>query len=196
MIYEKKDLFDLNYQNNPVFVLGGFFLLYVLVTGFSLPGAAVLTLAAGFLFNFWLGLIVVSFASTIGASIAFLISRMILRDYFLGKYEKQYKKIDKGFFKQGNSYLLSLRLIPLFPFFVVNILMGLTSIRLKNFFFVSQIGMLPGTMVYIFAGKSLSEIQSISDIFSLNILIAFSLLGLLPFIIKKIENEISKTKKV
>ncbi len=168
----------------PFYAIGGYFLVYVLATAFSFPGAAILTLLGGALFGALLGTVIVSFASTIGATLAFLGTRFIARDMVAKKMSSQMNAINEGVKKDGNWYLLTMRLLPIFPFFVVNLAMGLTSISVKNFFFISQLGMLPGTFVFVNAGKELSTITSLSGILSPRLLIAFSLLGLLPMIIK------------
>lgn len=172
-----------------------FFFLYVLVTAFSFPGAAVLTLVAGAIFGLANGTIIVSFASTIGATFAFLISRFLLRDTMINKFEKEFKKVDDGFKKDGPFYLFSLRLIPIFPFFIINIVMGLTNIRVRTFFWVSQLGMLPGTLAYVNAGKELGKIDSLKSILSPTLILSFTILGLLPIIAKKIM-EFASARKV
>lgn len=161
-----------------------FFLIYVGVATLSLPGAALLTLFAGALFGAVYGTIIVSLASTIGACLAFFSSRYILRDWVSRKFSEKYLAINEGFNKDGISYLFSLRLIPVFPFFLVNILMGLTQIRLVSYWWVSQLGMLPATLVYVKAGEELSQIESLKDIVSIELLAVFSLLGLLPWFFK------------
>lgn len=168
----------------PVYAIGSYFLIYVLVAAFSFPGAAILTLLGGALFGALLGTIVVSFASTIGATLAFLGTRFLAGDIVAKKMNSQMKAINDGITKDGNWYLLTLRLLPIFPFFVINLAMGLTTISVKNFFLISQLGMLPGTFVFVNAGKELSNITTLSGILSPRLLIAFSLLGLLPMIIK------------
>ncbi|HIF9268310.1 TPA: dihydrolipoyl dehydrogenase, partial [Photobacterium damselae] len=146
------------------------------------------------LFGFWWSLVLVSFASTIGATLAFLFSRFILRDWVQTKFGSRLSAINEGIKKQGNFYLLSLRLIPVFPFFLINLLMGLTPIRAKQFFFVSQLGMLPGTAVYVNAGTQLGEINTLSGIISLPVLISLALLGLFPLIAKAVMNQIQARK--
>ncbi len=170
----------------PVYAIGGYFIVYVIATALSFPGATILTLLGGALFGSLYGTLIVSFASTIGATLAFLGTRFIARDYISKKMGSQMKAFDAGIKKEGGWYLFTMRLLPIFPFFVVNLAMGLTSITVKSFFFVSQIGMLPGTFVFVNAGKELSQIKSLSGILSPSLLIAFSLLGLLPLIIKAI----------
>ncbi len=171
-------------KNDPVTGVGSFFLIYVLCTALSLPGATILTLLAGALFGALYGTIIVSFASTIGATLAFLSSRFLARDYITKKIGARAFAFNEGFKKDGSWYLLTMRLLPVFPFFIVNLAMGLTSISVRNFFLVSQIGMLPGTFVYVNAGKELSQITSLSGILSPNLILAFSLLGLMPLLIK------------
>lgn len=171
-----------------------FFGIYVTVTALSFPGAAVLTLLAGALFGPLLGIIIVSFASTLGSFLAFLVSRFLLRDFIKLKFRKQFKAIDSNVEKDGAIYLATLRLVPVFPFFVVNLVMGLTAIKAWTFYWVSQVGMLPGTIVYVYAGKELSEITSLKGIMSPGVIGAFVLLGLLPLIGKFIANGVKRHK--
>jgi uncharacterized membrane protein YdjX (TVP38/TMEM64 family) len=184
-IKNSKESFKTFYAANSTATIAGFFILYITVTALSLPGAAILTLLSGVLFGLNVGGMIVCPASTIGATIAFLISRFLLKDTLNNKFDKKLRVINEGIKKEGAFYLFALRLVPLFPFFMINILMGLTPIRTVTFFFVSLAGMLPGTMVYIYAGTQLATINSLKDILSLNIIIAFSLLGLFPIIAKK-----------
>ncbi|HIF9187126.1 TPA: dihydrolipoyl dehydrogenase [Photobacterium damselae] len=181
-------------HTHPVWASMVFFFAYVAVTALSLPGAAIMTLLGAALFGFWWSLILVSFASTIGATLAFLFSRFILRDWVQTKFGSRLCAINDGVKKQGSFYLLSLRLIPVFPFFLINLLMGLTPIRAKQFFFVSQLGMLPGTAVYVNAGTQLGEINTLSGIISLPVLISLALLGLFPLIAKAVMNQIQARK--
>ncbi|HBA34195.1 MAG TPA: pyridine nucleotide-disulfide oxidoreductase [Gammaproteobacteria bacterium] len=174
------------YQAHPLQTLGIYFIAYVIITGVSLPGAAVMTLAGGAIFGTLTGLVLVSFASTIGATIAFLASRYILRDSVQNKFRDKLKTINEGIEKEGAFYLFTLRLVPIFPFFLINLLMGLMPIRVITFFFVSQIGMLPGTWVYVNAGTQLAKIESLSGILSPALIASFVLLGLFPLIAKKL----------
>ena len=185
-VKSQQQIIDQYYAENPVLTLVGFFLLYVVITGASLPGAAVLTLTGGAIFGLATGLILISFASTIGASIAFLVSRYLFRDAVQTRFGNSLKAINDGIDKDGPFYLFALRLVPAFPFFVINLVMGLTSLRLWTFFWVSQLGMFAGTVVYVNAGTRLAQIESASGIFSLEILLSFLLLAMLPFIGKKI----------
>ena len=151
------DSFQQAIAQNPFLSMGVFFAVYVSVTALSLPGAAILTLAAGALFGLLQGLIIVSFASTIGATLAFLVSRFILRDTVRTKFKDKLNNIDKGVEKQGAFYLFTLRLVPVFPFFLINLLMGLTALKTWTFYWVSQVGMLAGTAVYVNAGHNLRK---------------------------------------
>ncbi|WP_294173704.1 TVP38/TMEM64 family protein, partial [uncultured Sphingomonas sp.] len=168
----------------PLLVIGGFFLIYVATTALSLPGATILTLAAGAIFGLWLGTLIVSFASAIGASLAFLSARYLLRDWVEARFGRRSAAIDRGIEADGAFYLLTLRLIPAFPFFLVNLAMGLTAMRLPTFYFVSQIGMLLGTLVFVNAGTQLARIESTSDILSPALIGSFILLGLFPLLTK------------
>lgn len=159
-----------------------FFALYVVVAAASIPGAAVLTVAAGALFGFGRGLLLVSFASTVGASLAFLVARFMLRDSLRRRYRERLRGIDEGIARDGGFYLFTLRLVPVFPFFLVNLLAGLTGLRLWTFYWVSQLGMLAGTAVYVYAGTQLARIDSLGDVLSPGLLGAFVLLGTLPLL--------------
>lgn len=159
--------------------------IYIAVTALSLPGAAVMTLAGGALFGLFYGTVLTSFASVIGATIAFLVARFVMRDSVQKRLGSRLTVIDKGIEEDGAWYLLTLRLVPVFPFFVVNLLMGLTQIRTWTYFWVSQVGMLPGTIVYVNAGTQLAKIDSLSGILSPGLLLSFVLLGLFPIITKK-----------
>ena len=184
------------YQNNQILVLTVFGIAYVLITALSLPAATIITLLGGALFGFPLGLLVVSFASTIGATCAFLMSRFLFRDYIQNKYSKQLVKINKGFEREGAFYIFALRLVPAFPFFMINIITALTSIRTSTFYWVSQVGMLPGTAVYVYAGTQLAQIESLSDIASPELIIAFVILGVFPLVAKKSLGVLRKEKSV
>ena len=170
---------------SPFLVAGAFFALYVAVTALSLPGAAVMTLAAGALFGLLYGTVIVSFASSIGATLAFLVSRYVLRDTVQKRFGDRLKAINEGMAREGALYLLTLRLVPLFPFFLVNLLMGLTPIATRTFYLVSQAGMLAGTLVYVNAGTQLAKIESLSGIISPGLLLSFALLGIFPWISKR-----------
>ena len=170
----------------PVLTAGIFFAAYVAVTGLSLPGAAIMTLAAGAIFGVVWGTVIVSFASTLGATLAFLVSRFVLRDWVQERFGDKLKAINHGIAKEGGFYLFTLRLIPIFPFFVINLVMGLTPIRAWTFYWVSQIGMVAGTLVYVNAGTQLAQINSLKGILSPELLASFALLGIFPLIARKI----------
>ena len=170
---------------NPVVASLGFFCLYVVVTALSLPGAAIMTLAAGAIFGLLWGLVIVSFASTIGATLAMLMSRILLGDWVQSRFTAQLKSVNDGFHRDDAFYLFSIRMVPLFPFFIVNLVMGLTRIPVWQYYVVSQVGMLAGTVVYVFAGTQLAGIEALGDILSPGLIIALSLLGLFPLLARK-----------
>ena len=180
-----KALFISYYEQNPMLVLGSYFLSYVVMTAFSLPGAVWMTLGGGAFFGLLTGTFVVSFASTIGATLAMLISRFLLRDWVQGRFKQQMKTINSGIQKDGGFYLFTLRLLPVVPFFVINMVMGLTPLRTSTFYWVSQLGMLPGTLVYINAGSELAKIEALGDILSPTLIGSFVLLGIFPLLVKK-----------
>lgn len=181
-------------QDNALAVIAGFFLAYVLVTAASIPGAAIMTLAAGALFGVVWGTVIVSFASTLGATLAFLSSRYVLRDTIEARFGERLKAINAGLERDGAFYLFSLRMIPVFPFFMVNLVMGLTRIRISTFAWVSQLGMLLGTVVYVNAGTQLAQIDSLSGIASPAVLGSFVLLGIVPWLAKGIIGIIKRRK--
>lgn len=184
-IKSQQQHFNHYYQQHPVYTVGVYVAVYVLVTALSIPGATVLTLLGGALFGLWTGTMIVSFASTTGAACAFLIARFVAADYFQNKYRHAFEKINAGVAREGAFYLLTLRLIPVVPFFVVNMLMGLTRMRVGMFFIVSQIGMFPATLVYVYAGRQLGQIDSLSGIISGPVLFSLALLGIFPLVAKK-----------
>jgi pyruvate/2-oxoglutarate dehydrogenase complex dihydrolipoamide dehydrogenase (E3) component/uncharacterized membrane protein YdjX (TVP38/TMEM64 family) len=174
------------YQDHPWRTILAFFATYVAVTGLSLPGAAVMTLVAGAIFGLLWGTVIVSFASSIGATIAFLASRFVLRDWVQARFGGFLQSMNEGMRREGGLYLFTLRLIPVVPFFAINLAMGLTQIKARTFYWVSQLGMLLGTLVYVNAGTQLSQISSVSDILSAELIGAFVLLGLFPLIARRI----------
>lgn len=186
--------FETARQASPVMVAFMFGLAYVLVTAFSLPGAAVMTLASGALFGLVWGTVIASFASSLGALLAFSASRYLLKDMVQARFGSHLNAINDGVAKEGAFYLFTLRLVPLFPFFLINLLMGLTPIKAKTFYVVSQIGMLAGTIVYVNAGTQLAHLQSLSGIMSPSLLFSFALLGIFPFIAKKITTHIKQQR--
>lgn len=187
--------FGAYYAEHHILTLIIYMTIYVAVTALSLPGATILTLAGGGLLGLVTGTIVISFASTIGATCAFLVSRFLLRDYVQNRFNDKLKAINAGIEKEGSFYLFTLRLIPAFPFFIINLVMGLTSIRTLKYFVVSQIGMLPGTIVYVNAGTQLAQIDSLKGILSPGLIASFVALGVFPLLAKKVI-EYLKGKKV
>ena len=182
-------------DGRPVTATLSFFLTYLLVAALSLPGAALLTLAAGALFGHVMGFILVSFASTLGATAAFLLSRYFFKDVIQRRYHSQLQTINRGMEQEGAFYLLTLRLVPIMPFFVINLLMSITPLRTATFYWVSQLGMLPGTLVYVHAGTALGAIEAVGDIFSSTLLIAFTLIGLLPLVAKRVINALQQRRQ-
>lgn len=173
-------------QQEPLMVALGFLVIYVLVTALSIPGAVVLTLGAGAFFGLFWGTIIVSFASSIGATLAFLVSRYLFRDSAQQKFGDRLKVVNQGIEKEGALYLFTLRLVPVFPFFMINLLLGLTPIKTLTFYWVSQVGMLAGTVVFVNAGTQLADIDSLSGILSPALLFSFVLLGIFPLLAKRI----------
>lgn len=194
-IKQNQASFEQYYSENPVQTVAIYFIIYVLVTALSLPGAAIMTLAGGALFGLSTGVLVISFASTIGATLAFLFSRFLLRDWIQQRFSRQLDSINKGIEKEGAFYLFTLRLVPVFPFFVINLGMGLTPIKTWTFYWVSQLGMFAGTIVYVNAGTQLGKLEGLSGILSPALLLSFTLLGLLPLIGKKVI-DLLKARKV
>ena len=182
------------YAARPVQTALGFFGVYVLAAALSFPGASILTLAAGAMFGLGLGLLLVSFASSVGALLAFWVSRYMLRDFVKQRFGKMLQPVNEGLAKDGTFYLLTLRLVPVFPFWLINLLMGLTSIGSRKFYVVSQIGMLVGTAVYVNAGTQLAAIDSASDVLSPGLLGSLALLGVFPLVVKFIVSALQKRK--
>lgn len=172
-------------DQSPWLVAGVAFTAYVLVTALSLPGAAVMTLAMGALFGLLWGTLLVSFASSIGATLALLVSRYLLRDAVQSRFGDKLKAIDDGIARDGALYLFTLRMVPVFPFFLINLLMGLTAMRARTFYWVSQLGMLAGTLVFVNAGTQLAQLESLSGILSPSLLSSFALLGVFPMIARQ-----------
>lgn len=172
----------LHCQQAPLQSAALFFMLYVLVTTLSLPGAALLTLLGGALFGVWPGILLVSFAATLGATLAMLISRYLLRDWVQRRFAGPMRTVNDGVAREGAFYLFALRLMPVFPFFMVNLLAGVTTLGVWRYWWVSQLGMLPGAVVFLNAGYQSGQIASLRDILSPGMIVAFTLLGLLPLI--------------
>jgi uncharacterized membrane protein YdjX (TVP38/TMEM64 family) len=182
---ESRDSFVATYERSPALVIGTYFLIYTLVAAFSVPGAVVMTLAGGALLGLFVGTVVVSFASSIGATLACFISRFLLRDWVHGRFGDKLQSINRGIEGEGAFYLFTLRLVPIFPFFVVNLAMGLTRMPLPTYYWVSQLGMFPATLVYVNAGRELGRIDSPAGILSPGLLISLAILGLFPIGVKK-----------
>ncbi len=183
------------YADKPILVIAGFFAVYVAVTALSLPGAAIMTLAGGAIFGLGVGTIIVSFAASLGATLAFLAARFVLGESVQSKFGNRLGEINKGIEKEGAFYLFTLRLVPLVPFFVINLVMGLTKMKTWTFYWVSQVGMLLGTAVYVNAGTQLAKIDSLKGILSPGLIGSFVLLGIFPLIAKKIVDAV-KARKV
>ena len=194
-IKEQRDAYQAYYRQRPSVTIAAYAAVYVAVTSLSLPGAAVLTLLGGALFGVLTGTVIVSFCSTIGATLAFLVARFLLRDSVQGKFGDRLEAINNGIANEGMFYLFTMRLIPVIPFFVINLVMGLTPIRTAQFFFVSQLGMLPGTVVYVNAGTQLARIDSLAGILSWQLLLSFALLGLFPLIARKCVALVNRRKQ-
>ena len=172
------------FQANPITFVLIYIVIYALACALSIPGATILTLGAGGIMGLWVGFATVSIASTLGATLACIIARYLLRDYVQNKFGDRLATINNGIEREGGFYLLTMRLVPAFPFFVVNLAMGLTPLKLSTYAVVSWAGMIPGTLVYVNAGTALAEIESTSDILSPRLIISFLLLATLPMIMK------------
>jgi len=171
--------------SQPIGVKVLFAIIYVVVTALSLPFAAVLTLLGGALFGVFWGLVLASVASTIGATLAMLAARYVLQESVQKRFPSILKKINKGFEQEGGFYIFALRMAPVFPFFVVNLVLGLVPVPVRTYALASWLGMLPGTAVYVYAGMALADIKSLEDIFTLPVILAFALLALLPLAVNK-----------
>lgn len=193
-VKSKQEVINNYYYLNPVRTGLIFFISYILVTGVSLPGAGIMTLAAGAIFGVVWGTILVSFGSVFGATIAFLIARYLFHDYVQHRFSHRLERINKGIREEGDLYLFTIRFVPIFPFFIINNLMALTPIKTLNFAVVSQIGMLLPTIIFVNAGTQLAKIESPSDVLSLELIFSFALLGLFPLVAKKTLIYIRKKK--
>ena len=194
--YVKQNLmnFRLLYKENILLFSLTFSLIYIMTSALSLPFATLLTLLSGYIFGLTFGTFIVSLCSTVGASIAFLTSKFLFYEYIQKRYKKQMVTINNEFINEGIFYIFALRLVPVFPFFVVNIVTSLLPIKLSTFFWISLLGMFPATLVYVNAGNELSEINSFSDILSFQVLVSFSLIGILPLTIKFLLKKIRRKK--
>lgn len=179
-------LFREYYAEHTEMTIGAYMLIYIAITILCMPVATVIRLAGGAVFGFWIGTIVISLSSSIGATLAFLVSRFLFRDYIQKKFGNRLKTVNQGIEKEGAFYLFTLRVFPIIPFFMVNLLMGISPIRTRIFYLVSQIGAIPGAMIYANAGSRLSKIGTFGDIFSPAILISFALIGIFPFFVNKV----------
>ncbi|TVQ98336.1 MAG: TVP38/TMEM64 family protein [Desulfovibrionales bacterium] len=184
-IKDSQQRFQALYAEKAATVIAVYMLVYILATSLSLPGAAVLTLAGGALFGLLLGTVVVSFASTIGATLACFVSRFVLQDWVQRRFGQRLATVNQGVEREGSFYLFTLRLVPIFPFWMINLVMGLTRMKLRTFFWVSQVGMLPGTLVYVNAGRELGRVDSLGGILSPGLIVSFVLLGIFPLAMKK-----------
>ena len=193
-IKQSQASFSQTYQQHPVRVTLVFFAVYVLITALSLPGAAIMTLASGASFGLVWGTVVVSLASTLGATLAMLAARTVLRESIEKRFGKRLVEVNKGIDKEGAFYLFTLRLIPVIPFFALNLLMGLTRIKIWTFFWVSQVGMLAGTVAYVYAGTEIAKIDSLRSILSPGLIGAFVLLGLFPLVAKRVLDAVRRRK--
>lgn len=185
-VKSKQDAMLAYHKENPFLTIIIYMLIYIATTALSLPGAIILTLAGGGIFGVWNGTLIVSFASSIGATLAFLAARFLFKEAVEEKFGEHLKTIDEGMDKEGAFYLFSLRLIPVVPFFMINLLMGLTTIKMRTFYWVSQVGMLAGTIVYVNAGTQLAKLESLSGILSPILVGSFVLLGIFPLLAKKV----------
>ena len=192
---EKQAVMDAYYERAPLMTAVFFFFLYVIITGLSLPGAAILTLVAGTIFGLLWGTVISSFASSIGATLAFLCSRHLFRDSIQGHFADKLTTFNRRIDEEGAFYLFTLRLVPIFPFFIINLVMGLTTIKALSFFLVSQAGMLASTSVYVNAGTQIAKIEQLNDILSPGLLLSFVLLGSLPLGAKKTVDYLKKRRQ-
>lgn len=184
-IKDSQQRFQALYTEKTATVIAVYMVVYILAASLSLPGAAIMTLAGGALFGLLVGTVVASLASTIGATLACFVSRLVLQDWVQRRFGQRLVAINQGIEKEGAFYLFTLRLVPIFPFWVINLVMGLTRMKLSTFFWVSQVGMLPGTLVYVNAGRELGRIDSLSGILSPGLIFSFVLLGIFPLAAKK-----------
>ena len=193
---EQKDALNVLYRDSPVLISAIYFLVYLTVAALALPAAAILTLAGGAIFGFWQGLLLVSFASTMGATIAFLLTRYLFHDSVQKKFGKRLEAVNRGIENEGAFYVFGLRFVPFIPFVVVNSLLALTKLKTTTFYWASQLGMLIGTAVYVNAGTQLAEIDNAGDILSFKLLLSFVLLGVFPIIAKHMLNWFKKQRAV
>ncbi len=194
-VKQQQGAMDAFYETEPLLTVVSFFFLYIFITGLSLPGATIFTLAAGAIFGLLWGTVISSFASTIGATLAFLLSRYLFRETIQDRYANRLAAINRGIAEEGAFYLFTLRLAPIFPYFIINLVMGLTPIRALTFFLVSQAGMLAGTIVYVNAGTQIAKIEQLKDIASPALILSFVLLGIFPLLAKKTVDYLKQRKE-
>lgn len=181
----QKDALNALYAEKPILIAGAFFLIYVTFAALALPAATILTLAGGAIFGFWTGMLLVSFASTIGATLAFIFTRFLFHDAIQAKFGDRLEAMNTGIEKEGAFYVFGMRLVPIFPFVMINSLLALTKLKTWTFYWASQIGMLAGTAVYVNAGTQIAQIDNPGDIANPKLIISFVLLGIFPIIAKK-----------
>lgn len=193
---ESQETFQSYYHQHQALTICMYMVMYITATALSLPGATILTLAGGALFGLVTGTIIISFASTIGATLACIVSRYLLQEWVQKKFGDKLEKINQGMEKEGAFYLFTLRLVPVFPFFIINLAMGLTKLPVRTYYWVSQLGMFPATVVYVNAGRELGKIDSLSGILSPGLLFSFVLLGVFPLAAKKILGRVRRTRSI
>ena len=181
----QKDALNQRYNDNPILIAGAFFAIYVAFAALALPAATILTLAGGAIFGFWTGVLLVSFASTIGATLAFVFTRFLFHDAVQSKFGDRLETINQGIETEGAFYVFGMRLVPLFPFVMVNSVLALTKLKTWTFYWASQLGMLAGTAVYVNAGTQLAQIDSLAGIANPKLIGSFVLLGVFPILAKK-----------
>ena len=191
---ESQETLQNYYQQHQLLTIFAYMIMYITATALSLPGATILTLAGGALFGLVTGTIIISFASTIGATLACIVSRYLLQEWVQKKFGDKLEKINQGMEQEGAFYLFTLRLVPVFPFFIINLVMGLTKLPVRTYYWVSQLGMFPATVVYVNAGRELGKIESLSGILSPGLLFSFVLLGVFPLAAKKIIGRVRWTR--
>ena len=182
----QKDALNQRYNDNPILIAGAFFAIYVAFAALALPAATILTLAGGAIFGFWTGVLLVSFASTIGATLAFVFTRFLFHDAVPSKFGDRLETINQGIETEGAFYVFGMRLVPLFPFVMVNSVLALTKLKTWTFYWASQLGMLAGTAVYVNAGTQLAQIDSLAGIANPKLIGSFVLLGVFPILAKKV----------
>ena len=191
---ESQETLQNYYQQHQFLTIFAYMIMYITATALSLPGATILTLAGGALFGLVTGTIIISFASTIGATLACIVSRYLLQEWVQKKFGDKLEKINQGMEQEGAFYLFTLRLVPVFPFFIINLVMGLTKLPVRTYYWVSQLGMFPATVVYVNAGRELGRIESLSGILSPGLLFSFVLLGIFPLATKKIIGRVRRAR--